>query len=143
MKRLKVAGTLVAVAALLLAAAPTQAVQPDGSNSTTLRFSPADVRAIQSYFSNPDNIAALSPAMKRYLESHRTLPARLSRDNTLERRLTGLIRQAPRDLEAQLSASGPSLRVVMIGRNVVMLHGANIVRDYVSIDRAPRRRPRR
>ena len=143
MRKLRVTGTLIAVAALLFVVAPVQAVQPDASSSTTLRFSPAEVRIIQIYFSNSENVAALSPAMRRYLESHRTLPARLSRDTRLERRLTGLIRHLPKDLEAQLSASGPSLRVVMIGRNVVMLHGANIVRDYVSIDRSRRRRPRR
>ena len=135
---------MIAVAALLLTVMPVQAAPASALDSPTLRFSPAEVRIIQNYFSDANNVAALSPAMTRYLESHRTLPAGLSRDTTLARRLTGYIRHLPRDLEAQLSATGPSLRVVMIGRNVVMLHGANIVRDYVPIDRSGRRRrPRR
>ena len=144
MNRMKVAGTLVAIAALLLTAAPTQAAQSAVDSSTMLRFSSADVGAIPAWFADPANIAALSPAMQRYLEANRGKTVNLSRDKPLEKRLTGMIRQVPEDLRNQISPSGPSLRLVMIGRNVVLLQGGgrNLVRDYVSIDR-PTRKPRR
>lgn len=137
----------MAVAALLFVAAPIQAVQSAVDTSTTLRFSSADVSAIPAWFANPANIAALSPAMRHYLEASRGKTVNLSRDRSLEKRLTGMIRQVPQDLRDQLSPSGPSMRMVMIGRNVVLLQGGgrNLVRDYVSIDRptrAPRRRRR-
>ncbi len=142
MNRMKVAGTLIAVAALLLTAAPTQAVQSAVDTSTMLRFISADVGAIPAWFADPANIAALSPAMRRYLEASRGKTVNLSRDKPLEKRLTGMIRQVPADLRDQLSPSGPSMRMVMIGRNVVLLQGGgrNLVRDYVSIDRPTRRR---
>ena len=138
-------GTFTIFCLLLLfpPAALAQDRTDDPPTTNPLRFSWTEMQAIQNYFSNPDNIAALSPAMQKYLETNRNLPVSLSRDKPLETRYAGLIRPVPRKLLDQLSLPGKGSRAVLVGANAVFLQGKqNTVRDYVRVFR-PTRRPRR
>lgn len=137
MKRFTVA--TVAVLAFLLVAPSTLALAapPAGNDSAPVYFSQADWMKIYLYFGNSANIEALPAGMKKYLQDNRTLPGgwrALTRGTPLSPTLLKLVRPAPKDLVKDLSVGGGSLRVVMIGHNVVLLDAkGNIVRDFVML----------
>lgn len=123
--------------ALGLLLVPASAIaQGSGGDSGPLQFSRSDVRMIRNYFTIQANLDALSPALKKYLTDNATL-SREDRRSLMENRplpgkLNKLTRPAPSNLTDHLTVGGGDIRIVFIGRNIVLLQSKKqIVRDVV------------
>lgn len=138
MKKLTVA--TVAVLAFLLVAPSTltyAATPVAGNDPAPTSFTRADRSAINIFFGTSTSFDALPAGFKKYLKDNATLPGgrrALMRGRPLAGNLMKLLRPAPKDLMDGLSIGKGSVRVVMIGRNVVLLRSkGNIVLDYVAL----------
>ena len=137
MKKLTVA--TVAVLAFLLVAPSTLAwaASPAGHDPAPTSFTRADRSAINLFFGTSEKINALPKGLRNYLTENATLPGgrrALTKGRPLSGNLMKLLRPAPQDLMDNLSVGRGQVRVVLVGRNVVLLRSkGNVVLDYVAL----------
>lgn len=137
MKRLTVA--VVAVLAFLLVAPSTLALAapPVGNEAQPENFTRHDRTFIYLFFGTSASFDALPEGYKNYLRENATLPGgrrALMRGRPLSGNLMRLLRPAPKGLMDGLSIGRGSVRVVLVGRNVVLLRSrGNVVLDYVAL----------
>lgn len=138
MKKLTVA--TVAVLAFLLVAPSNLAYAATpvaGNDPAPTSFTRADRSTIYLFFGTKENFNALPKGLQNYLIENATLPGgrrALTKGRPLAGNLMKLLRPAPKGLMDGLSISRGSTRVVLVGRNVVLLRSkGNVVLDFVAL----------